>query len=145
MNQYLLLNAFLAAQQYAFCRFEKKWKYRVAVLFQNSITSISLSFVCFEGGVFVALLDDRSQNAYKVFYLWKVTVTAQILHTTIFIKIAEYEKKNLLILKNKSCFHSLVYSSPFLAPNPNTCYPTRSLFTSILLTESHYLKTYSFH
>lgn len=122
--------------QYAFYCFEKKWKCRVAVLFQNSITSIRLFFVCFEGGVHVGLLDDRSQNAYKVFYLWKVIVTEQILHTTVFIKIAEYEKKNLLILKNKSCSHSLVYSTPFLAPSPNRYYPMRSLFTSIFFTES---------
>lgn len=51
--------------------------------------------MCFEGGVYVGLLDDRSQNAYKLFYLWKVTVTDQILHTTVFIKIAEYEKEEL--------------------------------------------------
>lgn len=93
MNQYLLLDVILAARQYGFYCFEKKWKCRVAVLFQNSITSISLFFVCFEGGVYVGLLDDRSQNAYKLFFLWKVTVTDQILHTTVFIKTDEYEKE----------------------------------------------------
>jgi len=82
MNQHLLLDAILAARQCAFYSFEKKC--RVAVLFQNSIF-----FFCFRGGAYVGLLDGKSQNIYKGFCLWKVTIPDQILHTTIFIKIAE--------------------------------------------------------
>lgn len=70
MNQYLLLDIILAAWQYAFYCFERTWKCRIAALFQNSISSISPFFVCF-GGVYIGLLDDRSQNAYKLFYLCK--------------------------------------------------------------------------
>lgn len=64
-------------------------KCRVAVLFQNS--TLFLLF-CFQGGAYIGLLYDGSQNTYKGFYLWKVTITDQILHFTTFMKIAEYEK-----------------------------------------------------
>lgn len=84
MNQHLLLDVILAAWQHAFCHFEKKC--RVAALFQNSI------IFSFKGGAFLDLLHDRSQDTHKGFYLWKVTITDQILHNTIFIKIAKYEK-----------------------------------------------------
>lgn len=113
MNQYLPLNVILAAWQYAFCHFEKKWKCRVAVLFQNSIMSISLFSICFEGGVYVGLLDDRSQNAHKVFYLRKVTVTDQILHTTVFIKIAEHKEEEQIAVKSEPAH--IIHSSIVLS------------------------------